>query len=161
KMPMQASSSKASSRTYARPASARSVKFSMPSRRSRRVVASRKPGVSPKCCVAGPRLGQTRARRANMQPVLKSDSQGSLLPTDSRLAARIAGLQYVQPDRVGISRRRAGSGFTYIDASGKRIRNPRELERIRLLVIPPAWTDVWICPVSQGHLQAVGRDAKG
>jgi DNA topoisomerase-1 len=75
-------------------------------------------------------------------------------------SAELAGLRYVSDTRPGIRRRRAGSGFVYVDAAGKRVREPHDLARIRSIVIPPAWTDVWICPRSDGHLQAVGRDAR-
>jgi DNA topoisomerase-1 len=61
----------------------------------------------------------------------------------------------------GITRRRAGRGFTYLDSAGKRLSDPDTLARIRSLVIPPAWADVWICPHPMGHIQAVGTDAKG
>src|SRR5690242_5265702 len=52
-------------------------------------------------------------------------------------------------------------GFRYTRADGKPLRNPADLKRIRSLAIPPAWTDVWICPDPRGHLQATGRDARG
>jgi DNA topoisomerase-1 len=61
----------------------------------------------------------------------------------------------------GILRRRRGRGFEYMAANGERIDDPDVLERIRALVIPPAWTDVWICPHPMGHIQAVGTDAAG
>src|SRR5436305_1496611 len=61
----------------------------------------------------------------------------------------------------GISRRRAGRGFVYLDCDGERVRDPDVLERIRALVIPPAWSDVWICTDPWGHIQAVGTDARG
>ncbi|MCA1587732.1 MAG: DNA topoisomerase IB [Chloroflexi bacterium] len=61
----------------------------------------------------------------------------------------------------GIGRRRSGRGFTYIGVDGKRIRVREQLERIRALAIPPAWTDVWISPTRRGHIQATGRDARG
>jgi DNA topoisomerase I len=61
----------------------------------------------------------------------------------------------------GISRRRRGKGFQYTGPDGKTIREPGELERIASLAVPPAWTDVWICPYPNGHLQATGRDARG
>ncbi|MFI7387316.1 DNA topoisomerase IB [Streptomyces sp. NPDC049813] len=64
-------------------------------------------------------------------------------------------------DRPGITRVRSGSGFRYKDASGRPITDPAEKERLRALVIPPAWQDVWICPWPNGHLQAVGTDAAG
>jgi DNA topoisomerase IB len=61
----------------------------------------------------------------------------------------------------GIVRRRAGSGFAYFDANGQRVTDEATLARIRALAIPPAWTDVWISPWPNGHIQAVGTDAKG
>jgi DNA topoisomerase-1 len=61
----------------------------------------------------------------------------------------------------GIVRRRHGRGFTYAGPDGNRIDDAETLDRIRMLAIPPAWTDVWICPDPSGHLQAVGTDAAG
>jgi DNA topoisomerase-1 len=80
---------------------------------------------------------------------------------DPRRSARRAGLRYTSDDRPGISRRRSGRGFSYRDADGKTVRARSTLARIRALAIPPAWTDVWICPDPDGHLQATGRDARG
>ena len=60
----------------------------------------------------------------------------------------------------GWARKRAGKGFTYVDADGHRL-PAADIERIKSLAIPPAWEDVWICPVPNGHLQAVGTDAAG
>jgi DNA topoisomerase-1 len=80
-----------------------------------------------------------------------------VLPTE---AARAAGLHYVNDQTPGIRRSRAGSSFRYIAPSGKLVRDSATLGRIRALVIPPAWTDVWICAREDGHLQAVGRDAR-
>jgi DNA topoisomerase-1 len=80
---------------------------------------------------------------------------------DPRASAELARLRYSSDRRRGITRRRAGRGFTYLDADGSAIRDPRVLDRIRRLAIPPAWTDVWICPDPAGHLQATGRDARG
>src|SRR4051812_41117249 len=60
-----------------------------------------------------------------------------------------------------LTRRRAGRGVTYLDAEGLPVRDEEVLARIRALVIPPAWTNVWICPDANGHLQAVGTDAAG
>lgn len=71
------------------------------------------------------------------------------------------GLLYVTYTQPGISRVRSGSGFRYIDPTGKAITSAEVLSRIQKLVIPPAWSEVWICPVANGHLQAVGRDARG
>ena len=73
----------------------------------------------------------------------------------------LAGLRHSSDDRPGITRRRAGRGFSYRDPEGKPIRDEETLARIRRIVIPPAWTDVWICPWPNGHLQATGRDARG
>ncbi len=72
-----------------------------------------------------------------------------------------AGLIYVSDAEPGIERKRAGHGFSYIGPDGTPIRDRAERRRIRSLAIPPAWTDVWICPSPHGHLQATGRDAKG
>jgi DNA topoisomerase-1 len=76
-------------------------------------------------------------------------------------SAKEAGLRYVTDARPGIARKRAGKGFRYVDADGKAVRDKETLRRIRSLVIPPAWKDVWICPDPRGHLQATGRDARG
>jgi DNA topoisomerase-1 len=70
-------------------------------------------------------------------------------------------LVYVSDHEPGIRRRRAGKGFAYRDAAGDAVRDPETLERIRRLAIPPAWTDVWISADPRGHVQAVGRDARG
>ena len=75
--------------------------------------------------------------------------------------AKAAGLRYVTDDEPGIRRRKSGKGFTYVDPQGRTVQDPKDLERIKKLAIPPAWTDVWICPRANGHLQATGRDAKG
>jgi DNA topoisomerase-1 len=76
-------------------------------------------------------------------------------------AARAAGLRYVSDTSPGVRRRRAGKGFSYRSPDGETVRQKERLSRIRSLAIPPAWTDVWICPSPIGHLQATGRDAKG
>jgi DNA topoisomerase-1 len=76
-------------------------------------------------------------------------------------SAAAAGLRYVPDEAPGIRRRRAGRGFSYIGPDGAPIRDAAQLARIKALAIPPAWTDVWICPNPRGHLQATGRDAKG
>src|SRR5580765_5931282 len=76
-------------------------------------------------------------------------------------AAEEAGLQYVNDDRPGYSRRAKRKDFEYLDTEGKTIRDEQRLLRIKRLVIPPAWTEVWICPSANGHIQATGRDARG
>jgi DNA topoisomerase I len=80
---------------------------------------------------------------------------------DPAAAAAQASLRYVSDARPGITRHRSGRGFTYRDSRGARITDTSTLERIASLVIPPAWTDVWICPTANGHVQATGRDARG
>jgi DNA topoisomerase-1 len=72
-----------------------------------------------------------------------------------------AGLRYVNASMPGIARVRVPAGFRYVDAGGRAVRDAATLARIRSLVIPPAWTDVWICPREDGHIQVTGRDAKG
>jgi len=71
------------------------------------------------------------------------------------------GLVYVSDEAPGISRRRQGKGFVYRRADGTRLSDPLQLQRIRQLAIPPAYREVWICALPQGHLQATGRDARG
>jgi DNA topoisomerase-1 len=75
--------------------------------------------------------------------------------------ARSARLQYVIDLKEGIRRAADGKNFSYTDDRGKRITNDSILSRIKSLAIPPAWKDVWICPVENGHLQATGRDDRG
>jgi len=75
-------------------------------------------------------------------------------------SARAAGLRYVSDALPGIARRPARAGFRYVDADGAAVRDRTVLARIRALAIPPAWTDVWICPRDDGHVQATGRDAR-
>ena len=70
-------------------------------------------------------------------------------------------LRRSDPSRPGLTRRRVGRGWVYVDASGQKVTDPEVLARIRGLVIPPAWRDVWICPHPNGHIQAVGTDAAG
>ena len=80
---------------------------------------------------------------------------------DSAEAAEEAGLQYVNDERPGYSRKAKGKDFEYFDTEGKPIRDEQRLLRIKRLAIPPAWTNVWICPSANGHIQATGRDARG
>jgi DNA topoisomerase I len=81
--------------------------------------------------------------------------------TDSAEAARAAQLRYVSDSRPGIRRRVAGGGFIYLNGQDTQVEDEAVLARIRALAIPPAWTEVWICKLSYGHLQASGRDARG
>jgi DNA topoisomerase I len=75
--------------------------------------------------------------------------------------AKVAGLRHVADDALCLHRRRAGQGFVYTRADGRIVRDEATLARIRRLGIPPAWTEVRVCPDPLGHLQAVGRDARG
>jgi DNA topoisomerase I len=86
----------------------------------------------------------------------------SVLPsTNPAEAARAAGLYYVMEGEPGYTRKRQGRGFIYLDSSGKRVTNPRLIERFKALVIPPAWAEVWICRRPNGHIHVTGRDARG
>jgi len=81
--------------------------------------------------------------------------------TTARPAPIAPGLVYVSPEMLGCSRVRSGERFRFKDPRGRWIRDPDEIARIRALAIPPAYTEVWICPLPNGHLQAVGLDARG
>ena len=70
-------------------------------------------------------------------------------------------LRRVDCSAPGIHRRKVGRGFVYLDPSGARVTDPDVLARARALVVPPAWTDVWICIDPKGHIQATGVDARG
>jgi len=76
---------------------------------------------------------------------------------DPEVSARAVGLRHVSDQSPGITRERSGKTFRYRNPSGKLVRDPETLRRIKSLVIPPAWTDVWICANPNGHLQATGR----
>ncbi len=80
---------------------------------------------------------------------------------DPTRSARDAGLRYIEDYIPGITRRRRGKGFEYRGTAGKLVRDKETLRRIKRLAIPPAWTDVWICPHQNCHLQATERDARG
>jgi DNA topoisomerase-1 len=75
--------------------------------------------------------------------------------------ARSMKLRYVHSHSKGFSRKKKGNQFIYLDAEGDPIKDPEILDRIKGLVLPPAWTDVWICPYPNGHLQATGYDVRG
>lgn len=79
---------------------------------------------------------------------------------DAERCAAAAGLRYVTPDEPGIRRLRRGRGFTYLDAQDRPVAAEVRV-RLQALAIPPAWTDVWICPSEQGHLRAIGTDDRG
>jgi DNA topoisomerase-1 len=98
---------------------------------------------------------RTHAKRAK-----KQKPNGAVLVVDPADSAEEAGLRYVSDDLPGYSRKTNGNDFEYFDAEGKRIRDEQRVLRMRRLAIPPAWTDVWICPSPTGHIQATGRDAR-
>jgi DNA topoisomerase-1 len=92
---------------------------------------------------------------------MSSTATAAATAPDLRDDARAAGLRYVSDDRPGITRRRSGRGFTYVEPDGAPIRDRRERARIAAIAIPPAWEQVWICPNPRGHILATGRDARG
>lgn len=100
-------------------------------------------------------IAQSRTGRVNGA---KHDIKAAL---DPEVAAKLARLRHVSDDRPGITRHPARHGFDYRTPDGELVRDLDTLKRIRSLVIPPAWTNVWISPDPNGHLQAVGRDARG
>jgi DNA topoisomerase I len=95
------------------------------------------------------------SRRAVAEPKLNS-----AIAEEMVAAAEEAGLQYVSDERPGYRRKAKGKRFDYFDTEGKLIRDEQRLLRIGRLAVPPAWTDVWICPSPNGHIQATGRDAR-
>lgn len=116
-----------------------------------------------------PRTPATTSRRPTPRPsARRSESRAQriklaeeTLHPDGQSVAAAAGLRYVSDAKPGIRRKRAGRHFSYTGLDGRPIHDQRTLQRIRALVIPPAWTDVWICPSPNGHIQATGRDARG
>lgn len=84
-----------------------------------------------------------------------------MLPTEGPEAAKAAGLRYTTDAIPGIRRIKRRKGFAFVADGGQPIRDQKEIARIESLAIPPAYSDVWICPLANGHLQATGRDARG
>lgn len=82
-------------------------------------------------------------------------------PVDPAAAAKAAGLRYSSDDKPGITRRRAGKGWSFTGPDGSKITDKETIARIKALAIPPAYRDVWINPNPRGHIQATGRDARG
>ena len=102
---------------------------------------------------------QKRAKRRAAELPARVRASGTGDPVRS---AKVAGLRYISDESTpGIRRIGKPNRFHYVNSRGQRLRSPAELARIRSLAIPPAWTDVWICPHPLGHLQATGRDARG
>lgn len=118
-------------------------------------IASRRPTIN----VSTRQLTVT-TRRVTRQQTVRRRTIIKLI-TEPDVAAKAASLRYVSDAQPGISRRRTGKSFTYVGPDGRIIRDRETRERIRGLIIPPAWTDVWICTLPNGHLQATGRDARG
>src|SRR5437868_12085327 len=101
----------------------------------------------------------TRVRR---RKAARGSFERIMIPSDEHVeSAEAAGRRYVTDAAPGIRRKRHGRGFAYIGADGTVIRDKVELQRIRKLVIPPRWNDVWICPNPFGHLQVTARDGRG
>ena len=98
--------------------------------------------------------------KTNSATVLSTEAT-SAKTIDSVQSAKLAGLRYVSDDAPGFKRRNSGKRFTYIGLDGKVIRDAEVIRRIHTLAIPPAWRDVWISALPNGHIQATGRDAKG
>jgi DNA topoisomerase-1 len=128
-----------------------------------------KSGAAARQAQAG-RKARVQSRRAQprrpgpRRALLRAKEAGETLnggPCPGLEVAEQIGLSYVTDDAPGYRRKRAGSGFSYLDTNGKALRDETALFRIRQLAIPPAWEQVWICADAQGHLQATGRDAKG
>src|SRR5207253_9357846 len=101
------------------------------------------------------------AKNANRLRQEKDKIADLKIVTDSVDAAEEAGLRYITDDHPGYTRKKRGNSFIYYDSEVKLIRDESRLLRIRRLAIPPAYTDVWICPLPNGHIQATGRDDRG
>jgi tripartite-type tricarboxylate transporter receptor subunit TctC len=121
------------------------------------------PGEARRAAAATFRPGSRRAPRERPGQMDATDSQRrhKRRLSEHRTAASRAGLRYVSDGANGITRRRVGSGWTYFLPNGARIRDAAIRKRLNTLAIPPAWTDVWICPDPDGHIQATARDARG
>ena len=116
-------------------------------------------------CTAHARLNQALRWRAHMIELPKTDDCHGEEPGETaiepRAAARAANLNYTSDAKPGISRQAVPDGFVFFYPDGSIITNEQVVARIRKLAIPPAYRDVWICRDPNGHLQAVGRDARG
>jgi DNA topoisomerase I len=95
----------------------------------------------------------TKASTGDALPFLSDNTAWGSLPSRR--------LRYVSHDQPGYTRKATGDDFEYFDTEGKPIRDEQRLLRIKRLAIPPAYTDVWICPSANGHIQATGRDTRG
>lgn len=104
-------------------------------------------------------LRKRPSKAARRRP--RSRTPATAAGSDPIDAAEAAGLRYVSDTMPGIRRKKSGSGFSYVATDGTTIKDAGQLARIKALAIPPAYTDVWICPSPNGHIQATGRDARG
>jgi DNA topoisomerase I len=91
----------------------------------------------------------------------QTSSAPPVIDTSPEAVAELAGLRYVSDTMRGFTRKRAGEGWMYFDTKGERITDPEVVKRINSLAIPPAYNDVWICPLDNGHIQATGMDERG
>ena len=107
------------------------------------------------------RRSRSRTKQSDLARASSNGKPAVAGDVDPVESAESAGLRYVSDEKPGISRRRAGAGFAYVNARGKGVKDTDTLARIKSLVIPPAWKDVWICADPRGHIQAVGRDDRG
>jgi DNA topoisomerase-1 len=105
-------------------------------------------------------VGRIGIGRPRLRSLVKTAAT-TTVKIDPAVSAKSAGLRYVTDRGPGITRAKTAGGFTYRDVKGKPVKDAATLARIKSLVIPPAWTDVWISPHASGHLQATGRDARG
>ena len=99
------------------------------------------------------RAAAAKSQRAAAPPAVPAATAEAIAATDE--------LRYSSDSEPGISRRKAGSGFYYVDRNGRRVKDEAALQRIRKLAVPPAYRDVWICRDARGHIQATGIDARG
>ncbi len=107
-----------------------------------------------------PTHGASKAKKTKAQTT-EDPGRLAVAVAESKQTAKDAGLRYVSDESPGITRVKAGKGFAYVSSDGKRIKDDVALARIKSLAIPPAYRDVWICADANGHIQAVGRDARG
>src|SRR6476661_9088455 len=100
-------------------------------------------------------------KRPKESAITREAAKTSAPATDSVASAKSAGLRYVSLTGPGIRRKSTGQSMVYFGTNGETIKDADILARIKSLAIPPAWRDVWICPVANGHIQAVGTDDAG
>lgn len=92
---------------------------------------------------------------------MSTSSSATPIVKDPKIVAKQAGLRYISDKSAGYSRKKSGNTFNYFDTQGKQITDQAVITRINALAIPPAYTEVWICPHDNGHIQATGMDDRG